>query len=376
MRILLTGSGGGGHLIPLIAVVKELKKLASELNLIDLEYVYVGPKIETNFSRQLLLNEDIKIKAIMAFKLRRYFSIHNFIDIIKIPIGLIQSLIILFFYMPNIVFSKGGYGTIPVVIVSWLYRIPVIIHESDLIGGKANIFASRFAQKILVSFSRSLKYFPPIKTALVGNPVRLDLTTGSKENGRKYFQINSQKPIILVMGGSTGAQKINDLILNSLAELTKKYEIIHLTGENNYQKIIKEIEVEIPGDLREFYHPYPSLGAEMKDAYALADLIISRSGASAIFEIALVGKPSILIPIGNSANNHQREDAYEFEKFGGTKVIEENNLTFHILITSISEILDNQSTYAQMSQAAKSFATPESARIIAIEILKSAGIIV
>ncbi|MBI3631611.1 MAG: UDP-N-acetylglucosamine--N-acetylmuramyl-(pentapeptide) pyrophosphoryl-undecaprenol N-acetylglucosamine transferase [Candidatus Staskawiczbacteria bacterium] len=376
MRILLTGSGGGGHLVPLIAVVKELKKLALELNLIDLEYLYVGPKIEADFSRQLILNEAIKIKAIMAFKLRRYFSIHNFIDIIKIPIGLIQSLVILFFYMPNIVFSKGGYGTIPVVIVSWLYRIPVIIHESDLISGKANIFASRFAQKILVSFSQSLKYFPSTKTALVGNPVRLELATGSKEIGRKYFKINSQKPVILVMGGSIGAVMINDVILNSLAELTRKYEIIHLTGENNYQKIIKEIEVEIPEDLKEFYHPYPSLGAEIKDAYALADLIISRSGASAIFEIALVGKPSILIPIGNSANNHQRENAYEFEKFEGTKVLEEDNLTAHILISSINNILDNPLIYTKMSQAAKSFSSPDSARIIAIEILKSAGIIV
>jgi len=376
MRILLTGSGGGGHLIPLIAVVKELKKLASELNLIDLEYLYVGPKIETDFSRQLLSIEGIKIKTIVAFKLRRYFSIHNFIDIVKIPIGLIQSLLILFFYMPNVVFSKGGYGTIPVVIASWLYLIPIVIHESDLISGKANMFTSRFAKKIMVSFSRSLKYFPPSKTALAGNPVRLDLTTGSKENGRKYFQINSQKPVILVMGGSTGAVMINDIVVNSLAELTRKYEIIHLTGENNYQKIIKEIEVEIPEDLREFYHPYPSIVEEMKDALAVTDLVISRSGASAIFEIALLGKPSILIPIENSANDHQRENAYEFEKFGGTKVLEEGNLTTHILISSINNILDNQAISSDMGQAARSFATPDSAKIIAIEILKSTGIIV
>jgi len=179
-----------------------------------------------------------------------------------------------------------------------------------------------------------------------------------------------------LLKSGTGAVMINDIVVNSLAELTRKYEIIHLTGENNYQKIIKEIGVEIPEDLREFYHPYPSIGEEMKDALAVTDLVISRSGASAIFEIALLGKPSILIPIGNSANNHQRENAYEFEKFGGTKVLEEDNLTTHILISSINNILDNKSMSSDMSRSAKSFATPDSARMIAIEILKSTGLIV
>lgn len=376
MRILLTGSGGGGHIIPLIAVVKELKTLANKIGIFDLEFMYLGPKIEEEFSRQLLTKEGIKIKFIRAYKLRRYFSIHNFIDIINIPIGFFQSIFIILLFMPKIVFSKGGYGSVPVVIVSWLYFIPVIIHESDAIPGKANILNSKFAKKILVGFSKALKYFPVNKTAVVGNPVRLELLEGDIIKAKEKFSITSDKLVILIMGGSQGAQKINDVILNTLPELIKKYEIIHLTGEKNYKQVAQEAQVMIPKNFEMFYHGYPSLKNEIKDAYAASSIIISRSGASSIFEIALIGKPNILIPLKNSAGDHQRENAYEIDKFKGTIVLEEDNLTPHILLTSIDRLIKDKNLSEEMSKSLKIFSTPKAAENIAKEIFKTTGLII
>lgn len=376
MRILLTGSGGGGHIIPLIAVVKELKILANKIGIFDLEFMYLGPKIEQEFSRQLLKKEGIKIKSIKAYKLRRYFSIFNFIDIINIPIGFIQSIFIILLFMPKIVFSKGGYGSVPVVIVNWLYFIPVIIHESDTIPGKATILTAKFAKKILVGFSKTLKYFPINKTAVVGNPVRIELLEGDGLKAKEKFSITSDKPIILIMGGSQGSKKINDVILNTLPELIKKYEIIHLTGEKNYKQTAQEAQVMIPKNFEIFYHSYPSLKDEMKDAYAISSVIISRSGASSIFEIALIGKPNILIPIKNSANDHQRENAYEINKFKGTIILEEDNLTPHLLLVSIEQLVNDKKLRMEMSKSLKDFSTPKAAENIAKEIFKTTGLIV
>ena len=176
MRILLTGGGTGGHITPLIAVAQELKKFSREKNLPNPELLFLGPD---SFSEELLAKENIKMKTILAGKLRRYFSLLNFLDIFKFPVGLIQALWHVFVFMPDIVFAKGGFGSFPVVMASRLFRIPVLLHESDIIPGLANRFLSRFAKKIAVSFSSALNYFPSAKTALIGSPIRNDIIGGS-----------------------------------------------------------------------------------------------------------------------------------------------------------------------------------------------------
>lgn len=363
MRILFTGGGSGGHLSPIVAVIRQLKKIYPSA-----ELFYLGPD---NFGTEFLAKEGIRTKYILAGKFRRYFSFWTIWDFIKIPLGFGQALWFIYIWMPDAVFSKGGYGSVPVVSVAWLFRIPVLIHESDARPGLANRLTSKLAKRIAVSFSISEKYFSSKKTALAGNPIRLEITQGNREEGRKIFELVSDKQIILIMGGSQGAQTINEIILMVLPQLLEKYEIIHLAGSKNYEatknassSIIQDTE------LLKRYHLEPFLEEErLKHAYALADLIVSRAGAGSIFEIAALAKPSILIPLAAAASDHQKENAFEYAKFGGTIVIEQANLKPHLFLSEISRILDNPELSQKMGEGAKSFSQPAAASKIAEELI-------
>lgn len=333
MRILLTGGGSGGHVYPLIAIKQTLKQA---------EFLYIGPD---SFARGAFSKEDIKCKFILAGKLRRYFNLLNFIDLFKIPIGFTQSLWHVFWFMPDMVFSKGGYGSIPVVMASWIYRIPIIIHDSDSIPGLANKFLARFAKKIIVSFPEAQKYFKNKKTILLGIPIRKELLQGNKEEAKKIFNLKSNKPVVLIMGGSQGAQKINEIVFNTKPRLLKKCEIIH--------KPFLEIE-------------------QLKHAYAISDVIVSRAGATSIFEIAAVGKPSILIPLSGAASDHQMQNAQALAKIGGAIILNEKNLTMNMFLNAIFGLLDNPKKAKQIGEKAKTFYKPEINQKIAEEISKYA----
>ena len=369
MRILLTGGGTGGHITPLIAVAREIKKISEEKGLPAPEFLYLGPN---GFSKELLKKENIKTKIILAGKLRRYFSLSNISDLIKLPIGLIQSIWHVFVFMPDIVFAKGGYGSVPGVLASRLFRIPVVLHESDTIPGLANKFLSGFAKKIAISFSISTKFFSKDKTALTGNPIRESIFRGTTEQAKSTFGLTSGKPIIFIFGGSQGAQPINELVLQILPQLLEKYELIWQTGMINYEEIIRET--------KKILNPIPDnchIAAFMEEnlissAFVASTLVISRAGASNIFEIAACAKPSILIPLPNSASDHQRENAFEYAKTGATIVIEQANLTPHLFLNEISRLMNDPELLAKMSESAKSFAKPNAARQIAEEILKLA----
>ena len=367
MRILFTGGGTGGHIFPIVAVARELRKIQS-----DLELFYIGP---SDFDLQPLIAENIKVKVILAGKFRRYFSIYNFIDIFKILLGFIQTFWYLYILMPDVIFSKGGYGSVPVVIIGWIFRIPILIHESDTIPGLANKLAGKLAKRIGVSFEVTKKYFSAKKTALVGNPIRIELTKGNKEEGRKIFKIKSNDPVILIMGGSQGAQSINAIILEILLELLKKYEIIHMCGSKNYSQIKKLaiLNKQKKGSILEKYHLFPFLYEEqLKHAYAVSDLVISRAGSGSIFEIAACGLPSIIIPLPWSSSSHQKENAFAFAKSGATIVIEEVNLTPHILLERISYLISHPELRKKMSECALKFATPEAGEKIAKGLLELA----
>lgn len=369
MRILLTGGGTGGHITPLIAVAREIKKITSEKGLPTPELFYLGPN---GFSKELLEKENIKTKIILAGKIRRYFSLSNILDLIKLPVGLIQSIWHVFVFMPDIVFSKGGYGSVPGVLASRLFRIPIVLHESDTIPGLANKFLSGFAKKIAISFPMSAKFFSKNKTALTGNPIRKNIFQGTLEQAKSAFGLASGKPVIFIFGGSLGAQPINELVIQILPQLLEKYELIWQTGLSNYEIIIKKAN--------EALKPVPNnchITAFMDEnlisnAFAASAFVISRAGASNIFEIAACAKPSILIPLPNSASDHQRENAFEYAKTGATIVIEQANLTHHLFLNEISRLINNPELLAKMSESAKSFAMPNAARQIAEEILKLA----
>lgn len=376
MRILFTSGGSGGHIFPLIAVARQLKKIYNyQGGTESLEMFFLGPDGSAfeNFK-----TENIEVKNLASAKFRRYFSILNFLDIFKIPIGFIQALYHLFILMPDVVFSKGGYASIPVVVVAWIYRIPVLIHESDSVPGLANKIASKMAKRVAVSFDSAKDYLPPKKTVLVGNPIREELTEICQQTDESKIKsvkrdmgIARERKVILIIGGSQGAYKINEIILNTLSRMLESYEIIHQCGKKNYDGFSRVIEQTF-GKLKN-YHLFPFLNQdELARAYLVSDLIISRAGAGSIFEIAACRKPSILIPLPNAANDHQRKNAFTCGRFGMSTVIEQANLTPNIFLNEINKILNNIEIKKKMTQNTRNLYYPKAAQTIAEALVEMA----
>ncbi|MGA2417653.1 MAG: undecaprenyldiphospho-muramoylpentapeptide beta-N-acetylglucosaminyltransferase [Candidatus Staskawiczbacteria bacterium] len=366
MKILFTGGGTGGHVYPLVAIVRELRRLYPKK---DLEFYYLG--LKDDFGAILLQQEDLIIKTIISGKIRRYFSWRNFVDILfKIPFGVIQSFFLLLAIKPDLVFSKGGSGSISVTYSARLLRIPVFLHESDVVPGLSNQTTAKWAKKIFISFEKT-EYFNPEQTTLTGNPIRKEILDGDKEKAGEIFNLTFSKPIFLIVGGSQGAEAINDFILRIINGLLKDYEIIHVTGRENLKETEAEAQVVMDKDLDKYYHPIGFLDEEqIKHAYKAADLIISRSGSSGIFEFAAVGKPSILIPLPSAAGDHQSKNAYAYSQTGACLVIEQENLTPNFFMENIQLLFLHPEKLAEMSDAALAFAKPLAARAVAREILE------
>lgn len=365
MKILFAGGGTGGHILPIIAVARELKRSYPGK---DLELSYIGP--EDKFGDILLSQEGIKTFVVKAGKLRRYRNpsafLQNLADMLwNTPSGICKAFKVLFFLAPDLIFSKGGYGAIPATVAGRLLRIPVFLHESDIIPGKANRSAEKFALEIFTSFPFT-QYFSPKKILLVGNPIRKRILSGSREKATQIFQLVGDKPIIFIMGGSQGASRINDMLLAVLDEALNQFEIIHQTGSANFKTVEEEAKVVITEPNLPYYHPIPFLNEnELRHAYAAADFICSRGGSGSIFEIAALGKPSILIPLPESAQNHQVENAYAYAKTGATIVLEEANMKPHFFFERIRGIVFDQAETDRMREAALRFAKPDAARVIA-----------
>lgn len=367
MRILFTGGGTGGHIFPIITISRVFDWTRG------FQFYYLGPN---GFAKKNLIGRGLKAKFIFAGKFKRYFSLSLPFDLIKIIIGIIQSFWYLFRWMPDVIFSKGGYGSFPVVLAARIYRIPIILHESDSAPGLANIILAKFAKRIILSWSGSEQYFANYrnKVVIIGNPIRNYLTQGIKEEGKRLFGITSNKPVILILGGSQGAQKINEIVLNTLPRLLQIAEVIHVSGEKNFKYVQKHSE-KLLG-----YHLYSFLNMDqLKQAYAVADLIINRAGAGSIFEIAACGKPSILIPLPKSAQDHQKKNAYEFANpsageagDGRAVVLEQQNLTSNMFLDTISNLISNPAKLKQMGERAKIFYNPKIPDLIKAEILKFA----
>lgn len=363
MKILFTGGGTGGHIFPLVAIIRQLKKISKE----PLELFYLGPK--DNFSKEILSQEGVKVFYIFCGKWRRYITLEsifqNIIDLLKIPIGFFQSLFFLLIWYPDLIFSKGGFGSLPVVFAGWILRIPIFLHESDIIPGLTNRILSKFALEIFTSFPNT-EFLPKEKIILTGNPIRKEILEGIKEEGILYFKISKEKPILLILGGSQGAQRINDRILEIINELLEKFEIIHQIGKENFKETMSEVEIVLKKDLEKYYHPFPFLNEnELKLAYAVADLIVARAGSGTIFEIAALGKPSILIPLPEAAQNHQLFNAYEFSKEGAAIILEQENFTPKFFLEKLKSLFSNPQNLERMAKKAKEFSKPSAAEIIA-----------
>lgn len=352
MRILLTGAGTGGHIYPLIAVAKELREQVPRIDL-----MYIGTHMQMgHLADEVMKQEGIPIKYISAGKLRRYFSVHYFLDFFRVPFAIVQSLWHLLFFMPDAVFSKGGYASVPVVIAAWIYRIPVMTHESDAVPGWANRINGKFSYYIALSFPEATRYFEEGKAILTGSPIREELHLGNAQSARQRWGLSEEWPTLLVMGGSQGAEKINDAIVRILPKLTRRMQVIHMTGEKNFEHV--RVEAARQGfktnDPRYVALPFLSQ-EEMADAYAVADLAVSRAGANSIAELGANGVPSILVPIEAAANNHQCLNAYSVAKHGGGVVMEESNLGKNLLLDKIEDVLSNEVLRTEFSSGIKIF---------------------
>ncbi len=370
MKILFTGGSTGGHFYPLIAVAEAVRERASDRKIIAPRMYFMSP---TRYNPRALYDNEIEFLKVPAGKIRRYFSFLNFVDLFKTFFGIIVAIIKMYEVYPDVVFGKGGYGSFPALVAAKFLRIPVIIHESDSKPGRVNSWAGKFAQKIAVSYPEAAKYFPGSegKIALTGLPIRKDIIIPLSTGAREYFHLEELTPVIVVMGGSQGAARINDIVMDALPDLLTRYQVIHQTGRNNFDLIEKMAKIVLKNSPNAYrYHPVDYLNdMALRMSAGLAEVIISRAG-STIFEIAVWGVPSIIVPLPKDISHDQTDNAFSYARSGACTVIEESNLSSHILTSEIDNIINNQSVKDKMRQSAKDFSHTDAAAKIADVLLE------
>ena len=327
--IIFTGGGSAGHVTPNLALIKRCQQD-------NWQIAYIG---STNgIEKQIIERINIPYYGIATGKLRRYFSWQNFIDPFKILIGILQAICICWKLKPKVIFSKGGFVAFPVVFAAWLNRIPVICHESDLTPGFANRLSFPFAKLICVTFAETKKHFKDQQKVIeTGTPIRDSLLKGDANKGRAFCNFTSGKPIILVTGGGLGADPINFAIRAALPSLLNDFQIVHLCGKN---------KTDPKFDNMEGYKQFDYINEEMADLFACADLVISRAGANAIYEIIVLRKPNLLIPLSKKASRgDQILNAHYCQKLGLSEILLEENLTEQALVEKLQILLKNKSNY-------------------------------
>lgn len=367
MKIIFTGGGSGGHFYPIIAIAEAIQKISKEKKLLTPEMYFFAP---TPYNPGLLYDHNIEYRKVTAGKLRRYFSILNFLDVFKTLWGIIGAVMDVFDIYPDVVFSKGGYGSFPVTMAARFLRIPVFVHESDSAPGRANKWAGKFATRIAVSYMEASHFFKADKVAYTGQPIPESKLQTLENGAEEFFGFEKSVPTLLILGGSLGAEVINNAILDTLPDLVKNFQIIHQTGALNLS-MMKESAAAIllENQNRDRYKPFAYLNElELRMAAGLSSLIISRGG-STIFEIASWEKPSIIIPITDSNEDHQIKNAFAYAKSGACSVLEEENLKPHIFLAEIRRILENEELNTKMRDSAKTFFKAGAANMIARELL-------
>lgn len=339
-KIILTGGGTAGHVTPNLALIPELKELGYSIK-------YIGSY--NGIEKELIEGAGIEYQGISSGKLRRYFSLQNFTDPFRVIKGYFEAKKIIKKEAPNVVFSKGGFVSVPVVIAARKNKVPVIIHESDMTPGLANKLSYSSASKICCNFPETLEYLPKEKAVLSGSPIRKELLNGSRLAGLKFTGLSGNKPILLIIGGSLGSKTVNECIRNILPELLKDFEVIHLCGKGNIDESLNNTSG---------YVQYEYVGPQLKDCFALSDIVISRAGANSICELLALKKPHLLIPLSAAASRgDQILNAKSFKKQGFSMVVEEEELTDELLLNLINTLYSERQKYidamehSQMSDA-------------------------
>lgn len=329
-KIILTGGGTAGHVTPNLALLPSLKEAGFEIS-------YIGSY--HGIERKLIENAGIPYYGISSGKLRRYFDIKNFSDPLRVLKGYGEALRLLNHHKPDVVFSKGGFVAVPVVLAARHYKIPVIIHESDMTPGLANKICIPSAVKVCCNFPETLKYLPEDKAVLTGSPIRKELLQGDRLSGLSYTHLGADQPVLLVIGGSLGSVTVNQAVRSILPRLLASYQVIHICGKGN----LDENLIGTDG-----YVQYEYVDAPLKHLFAAADLVISRAGANSICELLALRKPNLLIPLSASASRgDQILNANSFGKQGFSKVLEEENISGETLYEAIDGLYKNRHSYIQ-----------------------------
>nr|WP_027870457.1 undecaprenyldiphospho-muramoylpentapeptide beta-N-acetylglucosaminyltransferase [[Eubacterium] cellulosolvens] len=327
-HIVLTGGGTAGHVTPNIALIPHLKELGYEIS-------YIGSYM--GIEKSLIEAEGIPYYGIATGKLRRYIDLKNLSDPFRVIKGYFEARKLIKKLKPDIVFSKGGFVSVPVVFAASSRRVPVIIHESDMTPGLANRLSIPKASRVCCNFPETLKNLPEGKAIVTGTPIREELKAGDKQRGLSFTKLSDTKPVILVMGGSLGAVNVNNHVREALPELLKKYQVVHLCGKGHLDDSLKDLEG---------YRQYEYIKKELPDLFAMADLIISRAGANAICEISSLAIPNLLIPLSAQASRgDQILNAHSFEKQGYSLVLEEENLTKESLLATVEKLYENRDSF-------------------------------
>ncbi len=352
MKILLTGGGTGGHFYPLIAVAEKIREISDREKILDVKLFYMS---DAPYDKEALFENQITYIATISGKQRLYASARNFFDLFKIALGSFHALIRLFFLYPDAVFGKGGYASFPALFAARILGIPVIIHESDSVPGRVNKWAGKFAKKIGVSWEEAAKYFPKDRVAVVGQPIRKTIAEPAREGAFEYLKLDPSIPVIFVLGGSQGSETINNIVVDALPELVKKYQVIHQTGAKNIDAVRARAGVVLVSDEeKKRYKPFGYLNPlSMKMSAGAAKIVISRGG-SQIFEIASWGAPSIIVPIPPKISRDQEHNAFNYARVGAASVIEESNLTPYMLVAEADRIMAGK--WEEMHKNALAFA--------------------
>jgi UDP-N-acetylglucosamine--N-acetylmuramyl-(pentapeptide) pyrophosphoryl-undecaprenol N-acetylglucosamine transferase len=332
-KIILTGGGTAGHVTPNLALVPKLKEAGFDI-------CYVGSY--NGMEKDLVQKANIPYRGISSGKLRRYFDVKNFTDPFRVIKGFSEAKKIMKEYKPDVLFSKGGFVTVPVVLAAKKYKVPIVSHESDMTPGLANKITLSSCTRICCNFPETLNYLPSDKAVLTGCPIRGELLTGNRLEGLKLTGFNSDKPILLIIGGSLGSVKVNQAVREILPRLIEDYQVVHLCGKGN----LDETLTNMPG-----YVQYEYMSDPLKHLFAMADIVISRAGANAICELLALKKPALLIPLSAAASRgDQILNANSFKKQGFSEVLEEEQLSATTLYEAVTNLYKNRNQYIEKMQ--------------------------
>ncbi|MDP3997175.1 MAG: UDP-N-acetylglucosamine--N-acetylmuramyl-(pentapeptide) pyrophosphoryl-undecaprenol N-acetylglucosamine transferase [Candidatus Andersenbacteria bacterium] len=383
MRIVLTGGGTGGHIIPFEPIIEALrtefleqrKTWPKHLEPQVLSLTFLG--VADAEIREFFASYDVPVKNIPSGKLRRYASVLTLFDILaRLPAGIVMALLAVWHIMPDAVISKGGFGSVPVVLAAWFFRIPILLHESDSVPGLANRFLASICTVVAVGFEETKKSMPRFKNKILvtGTPVRASFGLTNKEAAKRSFGLAANELVVLVMGGSQGAQQINEVLLKELPKLVTEAGIIHVTGADNFDTVTavaRDLLAASSGAAN--YKAYPYLREKISEAFAASDVIVSRAGATTMAEIARVRAPSLLIPLASAAGNHQRKNAQIFERAGAARVLEASNLTANLFAHSLRELMYDKQVRQVLITNLAAFDRPDAAMMIGNTIFKMAS---